>query len=324
MNTRALGIFLFVDLLIVIGIVVYFMNKESIEDVPIATDPIQVESKPGIAEALQPRVADELSAAEARIRELEAKALDDAALVEELQASAAEAELAAEESLEDEPEEDGEKLRTVSLDDIRAKLEASPQASAQIKALTEMLYADFLNGIELDTETKAELRTLLTDSFMEEMALSRYAMKDGEIPWSEVTEWGNDEKTYLSDQLKGLLSDDDYSAWNDYTSNIEERMLETTLRNQIRAFASGLSPENFETVMQVAVEEFRAEQIALENSNTLFTQSENIYYQIRAMAAMRDRLSGYLSEDQYAEISNWLTMAENMMNASLPQETEGQ
>ena len=101
-------------------------------------------------------------------------------------------------------------------------------------------------------------------------------------------------------------------------------MLETTLRDQIRAFVSGLSSENFETVMLVAVEEFRAEQILLENSNTLFTQSENIYYQIRAMTAMRDRLPGYLPEDQYAEISNWFTMAENMMNASQPHATDGE
>lgn len=70
--------------------------------------------------------------------------------------------------------------------------------------------------------------------------------------------------------------------------------------------------------MQVALEEFRAEQIALEQSTTLFTLSENVYYQIRAMNAMRERLGGYLPADQYAEIENWLNMAENLLLAQIP------
>lgn len=159
MNTRAVGIFIFVDLLIVLGIVVYFTNEESTDVVPIAKD----------------------------------------------------------EANQEDSEEEGFKLREVSLDEIRVKLEANPQASAQIKVLTELLYTDFLNGIELATDTKAELRTLLTESFMEDMARTQYAIKDSEIPWSEVTSWGNDEKSYLNDQLKGLLSGNDYAKWDDYT-----------------------------------------------------------------------------------------------------------
>jgi len=69
----------------------------------------------------------------------------------------------------------------------------------------------------------------------------------------------------------------------------------------------------------VAVQEFRAEQIALEQSDELFTLTENVLYQIRAMDAMAEQLRGLLSEDQFAELQNFLTFGQNAMNAQLEQ-----
>ena len=86
--------------------------------------------------------------------------------------------------------------------------------------------------------------------------------------------------------------------------------------------ASGLTDENFEMVMQVAVQEFRAEQIALEQSNELFTLEENVNYQLRAMDAMAAQLQGVLSEDQFAELQNFITFGENALNAQLTQANE--
>ena len=76
--------------------------------------------------------------------------------------------------------------------------------------------------------------------------------------------------------------------------------------------------------MQVAVQEFRAQQVALENSTIPFTQSENVLYQVRALAEMRARLTEMLSAEQYPEIENWITMAENIMESQLPKDPEAQ
>ncbi|MFP6582953.1 MAG: hypothetical protein VCD00_10430 [Candidatus Hydrogenedentota bacterium] len=306
--------------LIAVGAFV-FLNAESDEngDVsPISTEIAALPEGPPEpareleleeAEEIRTELEERLAVSQEQVKLLEAKAAEVAKLLEQINQSEEEAE-------EETPEEEREK----TLEDIRAKIEKNAVAGAQIKALTEMIYADFINGLDLDPDTKAELRALLAESYMETIALSQYATADGEIPWSEVDSWTREERAYLDEQLRALLSDEEYATWSEYSSTIDERQLEGTLRTQIRSFASGLTDENFEIVMQVAIEEFRAQQIALEQSNTPFTQSENILYQIRAMTEMRNRLGEYLSEAQYAEIENWLTMAENLMNSQLPQE----
>lgn len=223
--------------------------------------------------------------------------------------------------LQEEPgSEENSDDRKRSLEDIRRRLESTPAASAQIRALTELVYADLLNSLDLDPEGKAELRELLMDSMMQSLALSQYAMLDGKLLWSEVRSWELEERAYLDARIKELLLPESYKTWEEYFADIDAHQLEGNLRNQIAAVASGLTPGNFDLVLQVAVEEFRAQQIALEQSNQLFTMAENIHYQLRAMEAMRTRLAAALAEDQFAEIENWLTMAERLLNAQLPQE----
>ena len=264
------------------------------------------------AEARQRDAEEALAAVEAENRALEAEAT----------AAREAAELTAQKSGTEnaDGEESGEKkeARERSLDDIRELLKNNPNASAQIKALTEVMYADLLNSLDLNPEEKAELRRLLTDSLMESMALTQYALSNGDIAWSDVRGWELDERAYLDAKVRELLPPGEYETWSDYFENIDEVQLEGNLRNQIRAVASGLTPENFDYVLQVAVEEFRAQQIALEQSTHPFTLAENVNYQLRAMEAMRARLSAVLSADQLAEIENWLTMAERLLSSQLP------
>jgi len=251
------------------------------------------------------RLRDQLAKAEARIAELEAAAAPapEAPTLE----PAAEPEPAA-------PEPD---KKPPSLDEIRAELEKNGGLKAQFQALTEMIYADLLNDLNLDPETKAALRELLLNAQIEELALAQYAMQKGDVPWNQVAQWRDDERALLDQEIRSLLAADRYKLWQDYAATLDERALEGSLRNQIRAFASGLTDENFEAVMQVAIEEFIAEQDALNNSNTPFTTAENLRYQIRAMEQMRERLREYLTPDQFAEINNWLNMGINLFEQQL-------
>ena len=295
---------------------VYFATLESepaappvVETVAAADDSVNAELAKNLQSALD--------ISNARIAELEAELAAANAMSAGLMESMEEAK---EEVAEAEEELDEDEERKATLDEIRARLAENGVAQAQLKALTEMMYADFINSLDLDPEAKALLREALARSFMEQMALSQYAIQNGEIPWDQVKAWELEELGYLNDQLSGILSADEYRSWEDYAANMEERQLDGALRNQIKAFATGLTPENFDLVMQIAIEEFRAEQLALEQSTTPYTMSENVMYQIRAMQAMRERLQGYLSEEQFAEIENWLTMAENLLMSQLPQD----
>ncbi len=253
----------------------------------------------------------ELEGAQARIEDLESQvAKATAASMAQAEAEASEAEAP--------PEEEGPQPEKPSLDALRERLSGNPQVSAQIRALMEMAYADLFAGLDLDPDTKAALRDLLLASQLEQVALANYAMELGDVGYGEQNEWIEDERAMLAAQLKELLSPEDYAAWEEYEGSIEERQLEATFRAQLNAFSSGLTPENHELVLQIALEEFMAEMAALRDSDTLYTAAQSMLYQIRAMAAMRERLLLLLSEDQYAELDNWLTMGENLMHDSLP------
>lgn len=276
---------------------------------------------------------EELEASEAERRQLQQELADTGNLVRELETQAAlldqaqavdaaiDAEAAMESAEEESEESDNEKS---TLDDIRAQIRGNAVAKAQITALSELMYADFLNGVEMDADTKAAVRELLVDSYMEVMALTRYALQDENATWADLRAWTLDERDILNQQLRGQLPDDAYRTWNDYAVDLDARQLDGTLRSQIRTLASGLTQENFDLVMQVAVAEFRAEQIALEQSDALFTMEENVNYQLRAMDAMREQLQGMLSEDQFAEVMNFLTFGENALNAQLAQTQQAQ
>lgn len=284
--------------------------EESATDAGATADTAALQGDLEQTEAERNRLESELAEAEARIKALESEAATAEMAVESAVDEVVEPVEAETESADDE---------ALSLNDIRARIQENPAAKVQLKALSELVYADFLNGVEMDAETKAEVRRLLTESFTESMALNQYALQSEEATWSDVRAWTLNERALLDEELRGQLSSDAYATWTEYSADLDARQLDSTLRNQIRALASGLTPENFELVMGVAVQEFRAEQIALEQSNELFTMEENVNYQLRAMDAMRAQLQGILSEAQFAEVQNFLTFGENALNAQLGQ-----
>lgn len=96
--------------------------------------------------------------------------------------------------------------------------------------------------------------------------------------------------------------------------------MDGNLRNQIRMFSSGLTPENHDLVVQVAVEEFLAEQNAIWASDRLYDQTEAVMFQLRAMDAMRERLTPMLTAEQFQEVEYFLTMGENLLRSALPKD----
>lgn len=304
--------------LVAAGATYLLMNKPTVTPVASTLGTTELQTDLKLALETQELLKDKLTKAEEQINALLAEAAEKKLAMET--ETAADPETEEEEAAED--GEETEKDRKKSMEEILAEIKDNPMASAQIQAMTELAYADFLNSIELDPDTKAKLRALLNESFMETAALNQYAMQDGEATWKELAEWKAEERDFLNQQLQALLPEDAQTAWSEYSADIDAHTLDGILRNQIKAFASGLTTENFESVVQVAVEEFRAEQLALENSDTLYNSVENIYYQLRALAAMRERLQNFLNAEQFAEINNFLTMGENVLNSQLPDNGE--
>lgn len=280
----------------------------------VSQEAVSVASRLERSEAEKSVLEEKLSVTRARIAELEA----------EIAAAVAATEDAVEEA--DTPVEDevggGETSEDdkPTLDEIRERLRNNATAGVQGRALMEMAYGEFFGSLELDSVVKASLRDLLLDRQMEQLALAGYAMQMGDVTGREFAGWEAEESDRLAEQVRALLSDDEFEAWAEYEAGIDERAMDANLRNQIRMFSSGLTPENHDVVVQVAVEEFLAEQNSIWESDALYDRTEAVMFQIRAMDSMRVRLTPLLSEDQFQELENFLTMAENMLRAALPED----
>ena len=266
--------------------------------IPVATDPVEDARE----------LTAELAEANARIATLEQQlAASDTETASTENAEAGEQSDTAHTGNEDEPR---------TLEEMRARLSENAAVSAQVQALTEMAYADFFGAVELDAETKNAIRQALRDSQLEQITLAQYAIQE-EATGRDYGEWKREERERLNEQMRALLSPENHEVWEGYEETLDQRMLEATFENQFNAFASGLTPENHELAMTVAVEEFLEEQWALENSEETFTEADNFQFQLDAMAAMRERLQPVMEEDQFRELENWLTMGENVMRQGL-------
>lgn len=207
--------------------------------------------------------------------------------------------------------------RKASLEEFRRQFQNNPAVSAQVRGLMELSYADVLN--QLPPDLRSAVRELLLESQMEQMALARYAIELGDVTYREYNQWSREETGRLAEQLKELMTPQEFAQWEQHIAQAEARLLDATFENQLRAFASGLTPESHELIRQVAVEEFMAEQERLRNSEVLYTAEESILYQLRAMEHMRERLAPVLPADQFQELENWFRMGENVLRANLPQ-----
>lgn len=272
------------------------------------------------AEAQMMEVENELEETRARVATLETE-------LEEANAAIAEAEAddaapAPEEVAEEEEAAEQEEDEKLDLDEIRQRLADSPQAAVQMQALAEMTYADFFSGIELESALKAALKETLTASQTESFALINYAMQLGDVTYSELSQWTNEERTRLDADMSNLLEGEDYAAWAAYQGDIEAHELENNLGRQIQMFASGLTPENLEMITQVAVEEFLVEQRVLMSSDLIVSQRENALWQLRAMEVMAERLPPLMEESQYSEYMGFHDMARNLLEGVIPPEDE--
>lgn len=209
-----------------------------------------------------------------------------------------------------------------TLEEIRERIRGNEGVRAQMRAVAGLVYADLLNGLELETAAKETLRELLIDSQMEEVALQAYASRAGDVTGRQYGEWIANERARVSAEIRELLSDEDYAAWEAYQATVDERALDVTFENQLRAFSSGLTPENRDLVIAVGVEEFIAEQDAIYQSDEVYTAQDPYTYQIRAMDRMRERLQPVMEEEQYGEVVNWLDMGERLMNQAIENASE--
>ena len=135
------------------------------------------------------------------------------------------------------------------------------------------------------------------------------------MTWPALRAWISQEWTLLREQVAALLPHDALEGWNSFQYNGNPGR-----RKEISSLANGLTPENLETVIRVAREEFNADLGALQDSNALLEPLEESLQTIRVMNYIRERLEGVISEDQNFWLENYLTANERAANAALESE----
>lgn len=206
------------------------------------------------------------------------------------------------------------------LREIQERLSRNPQVRAQTSAVTELVYRDLFQELALPANVEKALKDLLVKNQIAKAAAGRHALDRGDVTARQAKQWQEDARQRLAAEIGNLLSQEEYAAWDAYEDTALARGLRATFRSQLTMFSSGLTSENHDVALDVAVEEFLIEQEAFDNSDTIVTVTESLNLQFRAINAMRERLAGFLSEEQYGEVENWFRIGEEALEAALPQQ----
>lgn len=224
---------------------------------------------------------------------------------------------------EEAPEEEGSgEKEKPTMEQIAESIAKNPMAKTQMTALTEMIYGSVLREMSLSVEDEKLVRDLLTESFTEQTVLRQYAMSQENVTAKEWKQWENEENARLAEELKAALSPESFEAWEAFEADSTRRSLEGQFKPQILAYSSGLTDENHDLVVQVAVEEFMMVQDEFEQSDQIFSLRSNIDMQLTALGQMRPRLQEFLDEDQYREANRWLELGETQLNGVRPPDPE--
>lgn len=240
---------------------------------------------------------EELEAARERIRELEANIAASNETADQLQQSLTERASSAEPF--DEPSD------TMSIEALVTTLRADPAVFAEIQRMTESVAGGFFNEAQLDIEVEAEVRALFADALIRMVAIGRFADADGDITYAERDQWISEEWDELRVDVAEILPSDTLDTWNtfDYNGNPGRR-------REIRTLASGLAPENLDLLIQVAREEFNADDRALRDSNVATSRIETWQQKLRVMSAIRERFRDELTDEENYWLENYLSATE--------------
>lgn len=199
----------------------------------------------------------------------------------------------------------------VSMDAVREQVHNNSGAVNHSKSMTELVFSEFLYAAELEPELLKEVKSLIENSYLEITALQQFAKLEGDQSFGDVRQGKLDERISLDGLMKDRFSDDTYDDWTAFTENIDSRETYATLTREMKPYTTRLNPEIRDAVMQIAVEEAMTGQTTAEESNLPYNDIERIQGSLRLFDSMRHRFQEYLSQDQFAQLGNWLTMMEN-------------
>lgn len=195
--------------------------------------------------------------------------------------------------------------------------EAGKRKGAKDQAFyIDKAYGGLLNELNLSADVEATARELLYDALVQRKAVTGSALNSGDLTASEIRRQSDEIAARLGADLSEVMNGNELAQWEEHEASREWIEMEQSFEVKLGRLSPGLTVENRQVAAEVIVEEHFLAHDAFYQSDTPYTESALNGLQIEVAQYSRDRLAGFLPEDQFAEVDRLLTIMELMAGAT--------
>ncbi len=179
------------------------------------------------------------------------------------------------------------------------------------KSAVDMQYAEFLQELNLDPDTEAQVRQIIQTAMVDQITKSMGSMDKAFDPgYAEEMEQTLTDR--LQNELSEVLDGNQMAIWEEYEATKQERLLTKQYDMQLSMFASGLAPEDRAVAADVMVDEALAMQEARKNDpNAQHGVRAELDAQLQAFENARARLAQQFDDQQMAQLDRFIEQQKN-------------
>lgn len=165
-------------------------------------------------------------------------------------------------------------------------------------------FGDFVASLDGDEIRIQEVRDLLIQITSERGQLAN-KLRNGEISVQEATEMGTDE--YLVEAMAAVLNEEEVAAFDEFQSSELKRSLRNAFDDQLETFAPSLDESSHALVLETLLNELAPTMDSVTYSMPDGpTMVERMDAQLEAYSRMRDLVSSELTDQQRAELDEFI------------------
>ena len=190
----------------------------------------------------------------------------------------------------------------------------------QTSAFANMTYGEFLAQFNLPPETADAVNNAIQEALGQEMLLQQQALRR-DPPWSGVEIGARKEaiREQLRQALAAHFTPDQLEAWDLQQAVASQVFYEQLVGGQLAMLAPGLGEEARLTVQGVLGEELAYHLDSMNLSENPYSMDQFIEAQRTALESSAQRLAGVLDEAESAELTRYITLAEQTFAAMAQQ-----
>lgn len=213
----------------------------------------------------------------------------------------------------EEPAAEGETEQPELNDDQKRMLKA------QTSAVTDMVYGEFLAGLNLPSETADAVHQIIGEAMGKEMMLTQQAL-GSTPPWSgkKLGEQKDAIRASLRESLQQQLTPEQLTAWDQQEAMSTQILYENVVGGQLAMLAPSLGDEARRTIGSVVGEELAIQLDGMETVDDPYSRERFAQAQRTALENSVERLRDALNDEEFAQLERYRQQAEQTFQALAP------